>query len=833
MFLNNIKYIKIYLYINLMNYENLINLCKNNKNDKKIKNYYLDYKDNIYLHRDDNKLFKCIIKLNRIELFDFFYKMTKYENFIFQIDKKTLDIYDNESLLCYLCRYNHLEIIKYLFDNEIKLDLYDKYNEPLVLSCQENNLSTVKYIYRYYEKLDIFSDEVILTYSIFKRNYDISVWYLDVLFKSNIDKIFKKQQLDYVLENICTMDSKVFEKLLEKYNIKENDSILEKCLYYNNSKSIKLYLLNNFNFNKIVLEKCYYCILKIKSLEIIKKLDVLIGSNEIICWNMLFMLSLSNNNVVLCDYIFKKHLMNNFNSILELYNMSIFILCQEICNFDKLRVDGLNFIMNIIEENSEIDDIMKGEMIILLCALNKLKEAKLISKKYKLKKINISNLNIKLEKLLYCCNIKTIKWVLDICELKLEDFDISEDILLDIIYIIKYKKINKKGSLKLIRFIMFKKDMIKKFELDNFISMNNIYIMKLLTKHKDFKTQETLFNICKYCDLNILKWYLKYSCIYNSNNLYICLKLCCKAGNDSMFLYLIENYEMDEMIYTNIEELFSKASISNNIKLLIILEKYIKKKITIRHADNLVKQNSFNIIRYLLDNPKLNINKNSMLKYSLEGNKMDIVKLLLLHLNEITIKRVIHLYEGCLLKILLYNNNREMLILLDKYIDIEILDNIIKKNVLKTLLKYENIEILEYINTRIDLKKKISNDLFKNVCKLKKILSIKYLKDINNNYDYLKKNGEIIPIIKNSLEYYYENKNYNKLIELLNIDVIKKKVDDINECYICYENNGLLKTQCNHNFCLDCILKWYIHTKKECPYCRTILKLNESRLLLL
>ena len=832
MFLNNIKYIKIYLYINLMNYENLINLCKNNKNSKKIKNYYFDYKDNIDLHKDDNKLFKIIIKLGRIELFDFFYKMTKYENFIFKIDKKTLDIYDSESLLCYLCRYNHLEIIKYLFDNETTLDLYNKYNEPLVLSCQENNLDIVKYIYKYYENLDIFSDEVILTYSIFKRNYDISVWYLDVLFKSNIDKILKKQQLDYVLENICTIDSKLFEELIKKYDIKETDSILEKCLYYNNSDAIKQYLLDNYIFDKVVLERCYYHILKIKDLKIVKILDELNDDNEIIGWNELFMLSLSYNNIVLCDYIYKKHLMSSFNNILKLYDMSIFILCQEICNFDKLKVDGLYFIMNIIEENIEIDDIIKEKMIILFCSLNKLKEAKLIYKKYKLKRINIFNLNIKLERLLYCCNIKTIKWILQICELKMDDLDICEDTLLDIIFIMKHKKMNDNESVKLIRFIMYKKNMIKKFDLDDFVSMNNIYILKLLTKHKHFKTQETLFNICKYCDLDILKWYLKYSCIYNSNNLYICLKLCCKAGNYDMFLYLVENYNTDKIIYSNIEEIFSKACISNNIKLVIMLEKYVKKKIKIKHADGLVQHNCFNILRYLLDNPKLIINKNSMLKYSLKEGKIDVVRLLILNLNEKKIKEVIHLYEGSLLKLLLYNNSIDILILLDKYINNEVFNNIINKNVLDKLLNNENIEILKYINTGVDLKKYIYDDLFKNVCKLRKILSIKYLKELNNNYDYLKKNDEIIPIIKNSIEYYYENKNYEKLIEVLKIDIIENKGDDVNECYICYENKGLLKTKCNHNFCLDCILKCYIFIKKECPYCRNELYLNESKLLL-
>ena len=813
-----------------MNYENLINLCKNRKNQKKIKNYYFNYKNNIDLHKDDNKLFKIIIKLENIELFDFFYKQTKYKNFVFKIDEKKLDIYDSESLLCYLCRYNYLDFVKYICENEINLDLYDKYNEPLILSCQENNLDIVKYLYKYYKNLDIFNDEVILTYSIFKRNYDISVWYLDVLFKSNVDKILKKQQLDYVLEHICTVDSKIFEKLLKKYEIKETDKVLEKCLFNNDSKNIKLYLLNNYSFSNVVIEECYYCILKIKDLDIIKKLDKLYNYSESISWNSLFMVSLSNNNIILCNYIYKNHLMSNINELLKIFNMSLNVFCEIISYYKKIKCDGLDYMINIINDKYEINDEIKLKMIQNLCNSNKLLEAKLIYSKLKCKNLYLKK--IKENQILYSCNLKTIKWILEIYNLKLDNLHITNDLLYNIIYIIRYKNINKKESLKLIRFLMYKKNMIKKYEIDDFISLNNIFIMKLLTKHKDFKTKETLFNICKYCDIEILKWYLTYSCIYNENNLYICLKLCCKNGNYDIFMYLINNYDLNNIISKNIYELFVRSCESNNLKIILVLETYIKSKLKIENADNLIKSNSFNLVRYLLDSSKLEINKNSLLKYSLKNGNLDVVKLLLLKLDEIDIKKIIHLYDGCLLKKILNNNYFEIVKLLDKYININVLENIVNKKLLNDLLNNEYIEMLKYINLKIELKSKINNNMFKNCCKLKLKLSIRFLCEINENYDYIIKNDEIIAIIKNSIEYYYEKKNYKKLIEIFKIKTAENHFD-INECYICYENNGLLRTECNHNFCLDCIFKWYIHTKKECPYCRTILKLYKSKLLIL
>ena len=51
------------------------------------------------------------------------------------------------------------------------------------------------------------------------------------------------------------------------------------------------------------------------------------------------------------------------------------------------------------------------------------------------------------------------------------------------------------------------------------------------------------------------------------------------------------------------------------------------------------------------------------------------------------------------------------------------------------------------------------------------------------------------------------------------------------ECLICYENiktNNCCITECNHAFCLTCMIKASLK-KKECPYCRDKLLKNECK----
>tara|TARA_B110000285_G_C14890515_1_gene498313 strand:- start:456 stop:776 length:321 start_codon:yes stop_codon:yes gene_type:complete len=56
---------------------------------------------------------------------------------------------------------------------------------------------------------------------------------------------------------------------------------------------------------------------------------------------------------------------------------------------------------------------------------------------------------------------------------------------------------------------------------------------------------------------------------------------------------------------------------------------------------------------------------------------------------------------------------------------------------------------------------------------------------------------------------------------------IKEEAEPINQCAICYEsmdNKSTVKTNCNHTFCLDCVIKNKNnnkHTGKLCGICRS------------
>ena len=144
-----------------------------------------------------------------------------------------------------------------------------------------------------------------------------------------------------------------------------------------------------------------------------------------------------------------------------------------------------------------------------------------------------------------------------------------------------------------------------------------------------------------------------------------------------------------------------------------------------------------------------------------------------------------------------------------------------------------NINILEWllkIDTNININ--IHNNLvFKHACINGNIDIIKLLFKLNNNID--------ISCIKN---YLYLNENLNKCKETLqwitfnnskyavycedgNIKCkIKmansiKNINNIENCIICFDRNCNIITNCDHQYCLECISLWY-YKEKSCPICR-------------
>lgn len=67
----------------------------------------------------------------------------------------------------------------------------------------------------------------------------------------------------------------------------------------------------------------------------------------------------------------------------------------------------------------------------------------------------------------------------------------------------------------------------------------------------------------------------------------------------------------------------------------------------------------------------------------------------------------------------------------------------------------------------------------------------------------------------------HELNNLKKQFLLNNAE--KKKTflkGKISECGVCYDIKQLIKLECEHSFCIDCISEW-IKTSNSCPMCRS------------
>ena len=64
----------------------------------------------------------------------------------------------------------------------------------------------------------------------------------------------------------------------------------------------------------------------------------------------------------------------------------------------------------------------------------------------------------------------------------------------------------------------------------------------------------------------------------------------------------------------------------------------------------------------------------------------------------------------------------------------------------------------------------------------------------------------------------YEIIHYGTYNKLSILD--KKEIENIKECNICYETKSNCITDCNHQFCTNCLGTWY-KRKISCPYCRS------------
>ena len=105
------------------------------------------------------------------------------------------------------------------------------------------------------------------------------------------------------------------------------------------------------------------------------------------------------------------------------------------------------------------------------------------------------------------------------------------------------------------------------------------------------------------------------------------------------------------------------------------------------------------------------------------------------------------------------------------------------------------------------------------------ILRETYENYYNDEFGWLDENIEIEPIIKNYLEYYIQQKDWDNVIIKSDCNILKNIEVNLDCCNICYESSNII-LNCNHCYCLECIFKWYVK-KNTCPYCKQKILLNK------
>ena len=806
-----------------MNVKNFEILCLNDSCLDKVINYYEKYSKYILLN-DLLKIFSKVCKKKNLEVSKYLYSLKPYEDWIFDI-KETNDIYLEEDIFCYLARTGYLELGKYIYNKDKdKINIYQKNNEPIVLAAQENNLEYVKWLFSLDKNINIFSDEIIITHSLHNHNNDITKWYIEELYKKEFDN--KKYQIVNILNNLCLKDNlKLFKIVIGLFEINEKSVIID-CLY-NSKKNIKLYLLENYYFDNIDLEADYFNLIFLNDIDIIKKFDDLCKKQEcdLIDYKLFFIVALGNNKIEICDYIYNTHCKNNINnSINNIINLSEFqyetFLCY-VCKMNNISLKGIKYICDLYSDNSlNISDIELYNMLIILLKRGKYKESLYIYKKLRDKDLLENSIKTTdLYDIFYSCNLKVIKWTLrrmkkNVCDV-LNDIDTLE--LKEVLYcdiISNLSKSKKMTQIKIIK-MLYGPNVNKYYTFEIYkyvINLNNIDILDYIydKNNVDFNDRNMLFLICNYGSLDVFKWYLSKRCIYTKNDLECCFKIFCRRGNYALLNYLYSNYNLVDFV-NNTESLFRTVCRSKNIRCILWIYELMKTKIfkLDKEWELIVLTNNYHLIRWILDNNKIKVNKIYGLKIALKNGDLDTMKLISSYLKSSKIKLFFNLYDGLLVIDSMRFGKIDILKYYEKYIDI----NILKKNLnlkLITQLCYSyNLYILDWIKSKIDIDNIIRSDndnLFRKMCKKKNIYSIRYLKSCFSIYDYKKENDNIIPLIKDSIEYYYETNNIKKIIDYYKMTVIKTEKKTLDSCMICYNDSNII-TNCEHTYCDKCIFK--------------------------
>jgi hypothetical protein len=147
---------------------------------------------------------------------------------------------------------------------------------------------------------------------------------------------------------------------------------------------------------------------------------------------------------------------------------------------------------------------------------------------------------------------------------------------------------------------------------------------------------------------------------------------------------------------------------------------------------------------------------------------------------------------------------------------IEILNKEFKNVMCDDYGKLEVAKYLYYLNNNLDIRQN-NDEIFKK-CDYNKKIWLLTICDYNDND--LDSNVLIIKL--------FNEKQYIKLAKYLKIQENDFKLNSGNNCSICFSENYNFLSSCNHSFCLECFLLWYIgHDKKTCSYCMKLIDIEK------
>lgn len=808
----NIKYSNIlYITNNLLSY----NQCE------KINIIHNTFPD--YLCYSSNTLLEDALKSHNLDCI----------NYALNILNETIE--DNKYQILYYCYIHGVNDIIYDLDDDNSFEL-SNYDTALIKNILKNNIEIINRL-------------------LSKKNMPINDLTTNI-----IDIIFQVGNSDIL---------KIFLPLFDEDNIK-NDDIIQKCIENNNFEMIKL-LSTKINLNEIIEPNLITKICNHGNIVFMKWfMDFNLNINFYIksCFNILIMYEHYEQAIYFYNYGNHKEyidlIYNNFSLLKEIIRKNnVYMFQWFLNNFNDMN--KIQFLIYLELQENIVQLIKYDNFEILSFVLNrfKIKNNNLIKILYKYAfsnyKINtltylsthfeLKNYDIELDyKTIFFNSIKhsyysvidiiiknvtKYSWLniisyyennndtfLYLIENYYEYLNINEETFYNILYTgnleclkifdkyykgnINYDKISDDDYLILISYNNIELlDYI--YNLNPNVSFNNNeYIIKLIVKLNKYEILKWYFNNFKFDDLHFDDNYLYYTAIV-SKNINI-IELLFENDNIDKFnqdlkkyinitsfvkdLYIFKWFEnkLDDIDLTFYYKLIHNSIVSNN---LIIL-KYLldKNDIDINYDDGLIIRTAFgnnlnDIIEYLFeeyDNINVLVKNQIIMKYAIEDANLEMINLL-------------------------YNYNSNF----DLSIDTEYLFRI--------ACKMDHIDVVKWlIDKKIDINYSINNhEIFYYVCEHNYIDIAEFYIELNSElYDIKVKDDEII-------EYHV-----NKKIEING----ELKVENIDKCPICLDENSKLITDCNHQFCEECLNN--LNNKNihfRCPLCRKdIISIKNLRL---